>query len=388
MKLIHLLLFLLAILIFWGLLVPECLSLLLNGNKEGYEEPKRTFGLVLRSAVPEKIKKVMNASPLNAPASAGPVDLPPLPDFFDARIKWAGLITGPLNQASCGSCWAFAIALACSDRLRIVQPENEEFRKKIEYVDVEKQQIVYELNNFSPWQLASCNLCGEMPIGKELEKYGLCQNDSCSGEMLQLGMQYIKKNGMMTVGCDPHQKDCLKDFSNCDYYCTSPETEKCKRYFPEVVHQIDEDLSQEITQSRGDYQRYSIMNTGPLVVGFTVYQSFMDFYKNPANAKKVYTPKVKHAAGSKDTMIGGHAVTLIGWGTDEEGNAYWLIRNSWGRNWADEGYFRLLRGVNFLGIGDDVWSSHWSTDSWHENVYKKMHNYTGLDEDLPDRKKI
>lgn len=356
-------------------------------KKEGFEEAKRTFGLVLRSDVPEKLKDKMNASSLNGPSVIGPVDLPPLPEHFDAREKWPGLITGPLNQVSCGSCWAFAIALACSDRLRIAEPNNEELTRKITYIDMERKEQVVELNNFSPWQLASCNLCGELPLGKDLEEYGLCQNESCQGEVLQIAMQYIKKKGMITVGCDPHQKECLKDFSNCDYYCTSPEIEKCKVYYPEVVHQIEEVLSQEIKQTRGDYERYSIMHTGPLVVGFTVYQSFMDFYKNPANAKKVYTPKIKHAAGDKDQKIGGHAVTLIGWGTDEDGNAYWLVRNSWGRHWADGGFFRLQRGVNFLGIGDDVWSSHWDDESWHETAYKKSHpDFSGDDRDLPDRK--
>jgi len=38
-----------------------------------------------------------------------------------------------------------------------------------------------------------------------------------------------------------------------------------------------------------------------------------------------------------------HSVTIIGYGT--EGNQpYWLVRNSWGPEWGENGYARLLRG--------------------------------------------
>mmetsp|Transcript_5097 Transcript_5097/g.7801 ORF Transcript_5097/g.7801 Transcript_5097/m.7801 type:complete len:1000 (-) Transcript_5097:779-3778(-) len=40
-----------------------------------------------------------------------------------------------------------------------------------------------------------------------------------------------------------------------------------------------------------------------------------------------------------------HAVLLIGWGV-ENGEKYWLIQNSWGTNWGDQGYIKLKRGLN------------------------------------------
>jgi C1A family cysteine protease len=37
-------------------------------------------------------------------------------------------------------------------------------------------------------------------------------------------------------------------------------------------------------------------------------------------------------------------VQLVGYGTDEEtGLDYWLIRNSWGPYWGEEGFIRLRR---------------------------------------------
>lgn len=39
-----------------------------------------------------------------------------------------------------------------------------------------------------------------------------------------------------------------------------------------------------------------------------------------------------------------HAVQLVGYGTDKEtGLDYFLVRNSWGEAWGEEGYIRLAR---------------------------------------------
>jgi C1A family cysteine protease len=45
-----------------------------------------------------------------------------------------------------------------------------------------------------------------------------------------------------------------------------------------------------------------------------------------------------------------HAVSLVGFGT-ENGTDYWILRNSWGATWGENGYFRLRRGVNRCAIG-------------------------------------
>ncbi|EOA24340.1 hypothetical protein CARUB_v10017578mg [Capsella rubella] len=41
-----------------------------------------------------------------------------------------------------------------------------------------------------------------------------------------------------------------------------------------------------------------------------------------------------------------HAVTVVGYGTSEEGIKYWLLKNSWGEQWGENGYMRIKRDVD------------------------------------------
>jgi hypothetical protein len=51
----------------------------------------------------------------------------------------------------------------------------------------------------------------------------------------------------------------------------------------------------------------------------------------------------------------GHAVVIVGWGTSDEGEKYWIVRNSWGDNWGnDKGYFKMKRGTNNCEIEENV----------------------------------
>ena len=47
---------------------------------------------------------------------------------------------------------------------------------------------------------------------------------------------------------------------------------------------------------------------------------------------------------SEKNAIVNHAVTMVGYGTvtdNKECAGYWLIKNSWGPNWGDGGFFKL-----------------------------------------------
>jgi len=41
-----------------------------------------------------------------------------------------------------------------------------------------------------------------------------------------------------------------------------------------------------------------------------------------------------------------HAVTIVGYGTSNDGTKYWLVKNSWGTAWGEKGYIRMKRDID------------------------------------------
>ncbi|PIO71355.1 papain family cysteine protease [Teladorsagia circumcincta] len=83
-----------------------------------------------------------------------------------------------------------------------------------------------------------------------------------------------------------------------------------------------------------------IMKYGSVVAIYTVYQ---DFYHYKGG---IYM----HTAGN---ATGAHAVKIVGWG-QEYNVPYWIIANSWGYDWGENGFFRMILGINDCGIEERV----------------------------------
>ena len=74
---------------------------------------------------------------------------------------------------------------------------------------------------------------------------------------------------------------------------------------------------------------------GPISVAIHVKGSFLEQFHSEG---VYYAPNCLDSASK-------HAVTVVGYGT-ENGQDYWLVKNSWGTGWGEEGYIKMSRNMN------------------------------------------
>jgi C1A family cysteine protease len=89
------------------------------------------------------------------------------------------------------------------------------------------------------------------------------------------------------------------------------------------------------------------LNNGyPVVVGFNVYSSF----ETTSVARTGYMP---YPNTKREKLLGGHAVLIVGYNKND---SMFIVRNSWGASWGDNGYFympfQVIQNTNMSG---DFW---------------------------------
>ncbi|XP_047104926.1 dipeptidyl peptidase 1-like [Schistocerca piceifrons] len=222
-----------------------------------------------------------------------------LPKQWDWRdVDGVNYVSPVRDQLQCGSCFAFAAAGMLEARIRIKTNNT--------------QQHV-----FSTQDVVSCS-----PL-----------DQGCSGGFAYLvAGRYGKDYGLVEEECNPYvgnDTEC-STVRECDRHYTSE-----YGYLGGYYGGSNEVLMQE-----------ALVQNGPLAVGFMVYDDFRAYESG------VYKHVESTTRSSFNPLVPvSHAVLLVGYGVDEaSGEKYWTIKNSWGGDWGDAGYFKILRGTNECGV--------------------------------------
>jgi len=223
-----------------------------------------------------------------------------IPESFDASKQWPNCdISGVGDQEQCGSCWAFGSTLSLGNRFCIAGNYSAPLR-------------------LSPQYAVSCfeNLNG------------------CEGGYTDIVWLDLMETGTVEESCVKYKG---RD-TECPRKCENGKDMKIyKSKDAYALYSIND------PKSTMEKIQMDIMANGPVEAAFWVFDDFMNYQSG------VYKRTPNSSFG------GGHAVRIYGWGVDKEtGLPYWLIANSWGPEWGENGSFRMLRGSNECSIEDSV----------------------------------
>uniref|UniRef100_A0A914BZG9 Uncharacterized protein n=1 Tax=Acrobeloides nanus TaxID=290746 RepID=A0A914BZG9_9BILA len=197
------------------------------------------------------------------------------------------IVTPVKDQGQCGSCWAFAT---------IAVVEAQIVKKTGQYQNLSEQELV------------DCAL-----------------NLGCNGGAPSLALTYIELNGIANETTYPYE---AKD-QKCQANIKGDNRGHIDTW---ACIDLDEDSA-----------AYWLTKIGPIVYDIWVPDALYS-YKSGV----LWPSELDCLVGI--TKFAAHAVTIVGFG-EENGVPYWLIKNSWGSDWGDNGYFKIHRGDKACAIG-------------------------------------
>jgi len=207
-------------------------------------------------------------------------------------VDWrdSGIVNPVKNQAQCGSCWAFSV----------IQAQESKWAK-------EKGQLI----SLSEQNLVDCvTSC-----------YG------CNGGDEYISFDYVIK----------HQGGLF--MKEEDYPYTGRDG-KCK--FDKTKGVCPVKAWMRPTQGNEDELAEGCATMGVVSIAIDAGQwSFQAYSHGIYDEPRCSSTRLDHAVG------------LVGYGVDN-GVKFWLVRNSWGANWGEKGYIRMIRGKkNQCGVATD-----------------------------------
>lgn len=223
----------------------------------------------------------------------------PIPDHFDWRVF--GVVADVKDQGQCGSCWTFSTVAS------------------IESANAIKNN---KLTILSEQNLVDC-VKGDV-IGDEDK----CCN-GCSGGLMDNAFDYLIKKqdgGIDTEDSYPY----LGKNSKCEF--------NVNNVGARILNWTDIPIGDE--NSMLD----AIANVGVLSVALDASKQWQLYNGG------ILKPR-EYLGCSSDPGRADHGVAIVGYGS-ENGEDYWIIRNSWSKNWGENGYLRLIRGINACGVAN------------------------------------